>query len=360
MGIQDTSPDPSARGGRGSVSIRSVAERSGVSIATVSRALNTPERVSPATIEKVRLAVAELGYRPNLFAKGLLTRRSRVIGVSLPDIHGDFYSELMRSADERARELGYHVLVSSNAHRPEDGPANAFALDLADGLIVMLTERSRVDLAAIAQLELPAVVIGIDRPGVAVDTISFDNVSGTIAAVAHLLEGTPANRCYFVGGHVGNLDSDERTAAFVEALRRDGSQPSPDQIAHGEYTFDWGWEWAARMIKQDKLRGAGVLTGNDEIAIGVANAARDHGLTLPKDFRLVGFDDSHLSSFMRPKLSSVRLPVADLGAEAVNALIRRLENPDSAPRHARLAATLVVRDSSAMRASRTDAPAGQP
>ncbi len=346
MGAQETSPDPAARGGRNGVSIRNVAERSGVSIATVSRALNTPERVSPATARKVQKAVDELGYRPNLFAKGLLTRRSRVIGVSLPDIYGDFYSELMRSADDRARELGYHVLVSSNAHRPEDGPANAFALDLADGLIVMLTERSRVDLDAIAQLALPTVVMGIDRPGVAVDTISFDNVSGAIAAVAHLLEGTPASKCYFVGGHVGNLDSDERTAAFVEGLRRDGRQPAPEQIAHGEYSFDWGWDWAERMIKRNKLHGAAVLAGNDEIAIGIANAARDHGLSLPGDLRLVGFDDSHLSSFLRPKLSSVRLPVADMGAEAVNALIRRLESPGSAPRHARLATSLVVRDSS--------------
>lgn len=346
MGKQDATPDPSTRGGRNAVSIRIVAQRSGVSIATVSRALNTPELVSPTTALRVQKAVEELGYRPNLFAKGLLTRRSRVIGVSLPDIHGDFYSELMRSVDDRAREIGYHVLVSSNAHRPEDGPSNAFALDLADGLIVMLTERSRVDLAAIAKLEIPTVVIGVDRPGFAVDTISFDNVSGTIAAVAHLLEGTPADRCYFVGGHVGNLDSDERTAAFVEALRRDGRQPSPDQVAHGEYSFDWGWEWGAHMVKQDKLRGAGLLTGNDEIAIGIANAARDHGLTLPTDFRLIGFDDSHLSRILRPKLSSVRLPVADMGAEAVNSLIRRLENPGCTPRHARLATSLIIRDSS--------------
>jgi LacI family transcriptional regulator len=171
-------------------------------------------------------------------------------------------------------------------------------------------------------------------------------VTGALSAVAHLLEGTPAERCYFVGGHVGNIDSDERSAAFSEALRRDGHEPSPDQIAHGEYSFDWGWSWATKMIGEDRLSGAAVLAGNDEIAIGIANAARDAGLSIPEDLRVVGFDDSSLCNCVRPKLSSVHIPVNDLGAEAVNAIIRRFEQPDSSPRHSRLATTLVVRDSS--------------
>lgn len=347
MKAGETSPRSNGGAQRGNgVSIRNVAEHSGVSIATVSRALNSPDMVSPATVERVRRSVDELGYRPNLFAKGLLTKRSRVIGVSLPDIHGLFFSELMRSADDRACELGYHLLVSSNAHRADENPAGGFALDLADGLIVMLTERSRVDLEGIAALNLPTVVVGVDRPGVPVDTISFDNVTGALSAVAHLLEGTPAERCYFVGGHVGNIDSDERSAAFIEALRRDGHEPSPDQIAHGEYSFDWGWSWATKMIGEDRLSGAAVLAGNDEIAIGIANAARDAGLSIPEDLRVVGFDDSSLCNCVRPKLSSVHIPVNDLGAEAVNAIIRRFEQPDSSPRHSRLATTLVVRDSS--------------
>ena len=336
-------PETPAKGG---VSIRNVAARSGVSIATVSRALNTPEVVSPATVERVRKVARELGYRPNVFAKALLNHASRVIGVSLPDIHGQFFSALMRSADERARELGYHLLVSSNAHRPGEGPAEGFALDLADGLIVMLTERSRIDLDAIAALNLPVVLIGLDRPGLAVDTISHDNVSGTMDAMAHLLEGTPADRYRFVGGHVGNIDSDERTAAFIESLRRQGHEPTDSQVAHGEYTFDWGWDWAVRAIKAGTLAGSAVLAGNDEIALGIANAARDHGVSIPDELRIVGFDDTPLSRCARPKLSSVRVPLDELGSEAVNALIRRIETPDAAPRHARLATRLILRESS--------------
>ena len=104
---------------RSAVSISDVAGEADVSIATVSRVLNSPEKVAAATAERVQDAIRKLGYRPNLFAKGLVTRRSRVLGVSLPNLHGDYYSQLMRAADERAHELGYHLLVTSSANEPD-------------------------------------------------------------------------------------------------------------------------------------------------------------------------------------------------------------------------------------------------
>lgn len=332
--------------GRESVSIRNVAERSGVSIATVSRVLNSPNLVSAPTAKRVREAIDDLGYRPNLFAKGLLTRRSRVIGVSLPDIHGEFYSALMWALDSRACELGYHLLVSSNAHRTASRPTNGFALDLVDGMIIMLTERSAVDFDAIGRLSDPVVVIGVDEPGLAVETITCDNTTGARRATEHLLDGTPAGRCYFVGTHEGNIDSDERCAAFVSALRAAGHEPRADQLAFGEFSFDWGWDWARAMIGAGKLRDAAVFAANDEIAIGIANAARDSGLVIPDSLRLIGFDDSRLCSLLRPRLSSVRMPVADMGRAAVDALVRRLDEPDRSPHHARLVTTLVLRESS--------------
>jgi LacI family transcriptional regulator len=336
-----------SRGGfPGSVSIRSVAERAGVSIATVSRVLNAPDKVSFATAERVRTAIQELKYRPNLFAKGLLTNRSRVIGVSLPDIHGEFYSTLMSALDDRACELGYHLLVSSNAHRGESGPDNGFALDLVDGLIVMLTERSGVDLDGIGRLQHPVVIIGVDEPGVDVETIIVDNRMGTRKAVEHLLDGTDPERCFFVGAHRGNIDSDERLAAFCEVLRIHGHEPRADQIARHEFSFDWGWDWAGSMIDQGRLEQAAVFAANDEIAIGIAQAALDRDVNIPGSLRLVGFDDSRLCSLVRPRLSSVRMPVREIGQAAVEAIIRRIEEPESTPRHARLATTFVARESS--------------
>lgn len=343
-----TETSPSSPNGKPKrpVSIRGVAERAGVSIATVSRVLNSPELVSPATAERVQRAVRELGYRPNLFAKTLLTRRSRVIGVSLPDIHGEFYAELMHNADRRACERGYHLLVSSNAHHPDDGPQNGFALDLVDGLIVMLTERWRMDLDAIASLDVPVTVIGVDPPGMPVETIICDNTIGAQRATEHLLEGTDAARCFFVGAHVGNVDSDQRAAAFLATLKAHGHEPTPDQCAHGEFSFEWGWDWAMDRAQRGLLAGSAVLAANDEIAVGIVNAARQRQLDIPRDLRIVGFDDSRICSLLRPELSSVRVPVPEMAREAVDALIRCLEEPDSTPRHIRLVTSLVIRDSS--------------
>ena len=328
------------------VSIRSVAQRAGVSIATVSRVFNTPDMVSAVTAERVRAAISELNYRPNLFAKGLLTKRSRVIGVSLPDIHGEFYSELMFALDERACDLGYHLLVSSNAHRGERGPENGFALDLVDGLIVMLTERIDVDLEGISKLDHSVVVIGVDEPGLDVDTIIVDNRMGARKATQHLLESTPADRCYFVGALRGNIDSDERLDAFCEVLREDGHEPREDQIAQKEFSFDWGWDWAESMLDEGRLQNVAVFAANDEIAIGIANAARDRGIEIPDALRLVGFDDSRLCSLLRPRLSSVRMPVREIGNAAIEAIIRRIEEPENIPRHLRLATTFIQRESS--------------
>jgi LacI family transcriptional regulator len=349
MSDPDASPmrEERARTTRGNgASIRQVADLSGVSIATVSRVLNSPGLVSPTTAAKVQAAVRELGYRPNLFAKGLLTSRSRVLGVSLPDIHGEYYAELMHNADARARERGYHLLVSSGAHHAEETPGTSFALDFIDGIVVMLTERSRVDLDAVRDLNLPAVVIGVDRPGFTVDTITCDNASGAALAAEHLLGGTPPERCYFLGAHRGNLDSDERADAFARTLRDHGHEPREDQIVHREFDFESGWNWAGEMIDRGLLRGAGVFAANDEIAVGVANAARDNNIAMPADLRLVGFDDSRVCCFLRPELSSVRIPIADMAREAVDTLIRRIEEPEASPRHARLSTTLIVRDSS--------------
>lgn len=339
-------PESSENGFRDAVSIRSVADRAGVSIATVSRVLNTPHVVSAGTAQRVREAIDALEYRPNLFAKGLLTKRSRVLGVSLPDIHGEFYSELMCAMDDRACELGYHLLVSSNAHRVNKGVENGFALDLVDGMIVMLTERSGADLEGISKLQSPVVVIGVDEPGLNVETIVVDNRQGAQRAMEHLLEGTPPDRCFFVGSHRGNIDSDERLAAFCQTLQKHGHEPRADQIAGNEFSFDWGWEWAESMLSEGLLENAAVFAANDEIAIGIANAARDHGVVLPDELRLVGFDDSRLCSLLRPRLSSVRMPVREIGFAAIEAIIRRIEDPKSSPRHSRLATTFVQRESS--------------
>jgi len=280
-----------------------------------------------------------------MFAKGLVTRRSRVLGVSLPNLHGDYYSQLMRAADERAHELGYHLLVTSSANEP-DQESGGFAMDLIDGLITMITE-SDADIEALKRMRVPAAaVVARVTDDLPFDTIAVDNGSGAREATAHLLGGTPADQCYIVAGHEGNFDSDSRCRAFVDTLARAGHDASDDQISHGEYAVAWGREWARSMLDAGKLAGAAVLTGNDEIAVGVIDTAIDAGLGVPADLRVVGFDDSPVCRLLRPKLSSVHVPVRAVASAAVDAVVRRLNEPDAEPARVELTTRLVIRDSS--------------
>jgi LacI family transcriptional regulator len=376
MHIDPTSPRPPAQPAsagpktpagaslRRGVSIQDVAAEAEVSTATVSRVLNNPELVSADTATRVRAAIDKLGYKPNLFAKGLMTRKSHVLAFALPDIHGEFYSELLRGADERARELGYLLLVSSEARRRSapassaDHEADAAYQDLSfgivDGIALLLTEPDGDVLARARTSGRPIVVMDqhVDEPGV--DCITIDNTSGATEATRVLLGAggrASAERLFFVGGPATNFDTRTRADAFTAELRATGHTPRHDQVAFKEYTEAWGYAWADRAIRQGLLKSTpagagGVLCADDEIAMGVLHAAHDHGLQLPRDLRLIGFDDTRLASLVRPKLSSVRVPMAQVGAEAVRLLVRRIEQPDAPADVLRLPTTLVRRETS--------------
>lgn len=330
-------------------SIQDVADAAGVSTATVSRVLNNADLVAPATAAKVQDAVKSLGYKPNLFAQGLMTRKSHVLGIALPDIFGEFYSELLRGADAEAHRLGYNLLVSSEAHtRVEQERRGSLAFGLIDGMAVMLTEPNEPLWKESLSSSMPMVVVDADLRDQGIDSIVVDNASGTREAMVHLLESVPPQRCYFVGGPRENFDSQQRAQAFADTLAR-GGQPHTlrtDQVVHGDYSLDWGERWATEMHSRGTLAGAGVLAGNDEIALGILQTARQLGVDVPRQLKLVGFDDTRLASLVRPSLSTVRVPLAEVGAAAIRALVDRIDDPERLPRTVTLATKLVVRESS--------------
>ncbi|MCA3004459.1 MAG: LacI family DNA-binding transcriptional regulator [Phycisphaerales bacterium] len=347
-------------------SIQDVAIAADVSTATVSRVLNNPNLVSPETAEKVRKAVVQLGYKPNLFAQGLMTRKSRVLGIALPDIHGEFYSELLRGADAEARRRGYHILVGTEARKAEAQPLTPhnlppgalapgspelpersnLAFGLVDGLAIMITEPNELLWREARELALPVVVLDVEIAEPGVDCIMVDNGPGTKEATEHLLAALPGDKLYFVGGPRENFDTQRRGETFVETLRDAGIRARKDQLAFGRYSVEWGYLWAGTLLKANALRGIGVLAGNDEIALGVLQAAQDARIKVPEELRIVGYDDTRLASLVRPSLSSVRVPMAEVGAAAISTLIDRIAEPERPATIVRLPTKLVVRESS--------------
>ncbi|MFN0011395.1 MAG: LacI family DNA-binding transcriptional regulator [Phycisphaerales bacterium] len=330
-------------------SIQDVASAAGVSTATVSRVINNPALVAVSTAEKVQRAINDLGYKPNLFAQGLMTSRSHVLAIALPDIHGEFYSELLRGADDEASKSGYHLLVSP-VHRVNNGTRGAnLVFGLVDGLALMISEPNPALLEEAKRSNLPLVVLDADMEASGVDSVVVDNVPGTTEAAELLVRAVGAGRCFFVGGPPENYDTQQRARVFRQTLDLHKAPRDDERVAFGRYDVEWGRQWVRQRVASSgmgSLKGSGVLAGNDEIALGILQGAHEVGLSVPGDLRLIGFDDTRLGQIVRPQLSSVRVPMAEVGAAAVKSLIHRLDQPDSRPTCVRLPTKLVLRESS--------------
>jgi LacI family transcriptional regulator len=212
-------------------------------------------------------------------------------------------------------------------------------------MLVLMTEADEQLADDVLAAGLPTVVLDTDMSARGLDSVILDNEKGTREAVEHLLRWVEPESLYFVGGPKSNFDTMHRAKGFSEAYAAMGLSLAPEQMCMGDYSIEWGKEWAIRMLRHKKLSG-GVLAANDKIACGIMQVAEDAKIDVPDQLRVVGFNDSQLSRMVRPRLSTVALPMAELGATAVRLLVRRIENRNAEVTCTRLATKLIVRESS--------------
>jgi DNA-binding LacI/PurR family transcriptional regulator len=253
---------------------------------------------------------------------------------------------LLHGADEEATRLGYHLMMTTIATSSDGHPRRHIVGSMIiDALLVVITDAEDPLAEDVVAAGLPTVVIDTDMSPQGLDSVVLDNERGTREAVEHLLRWVDPGSLYFVGGPKGNFDTIQRAKAFREALAGVGWKAKPDQVVFGEYSLEWGKEWAIRMSGRKALQGA-VLAANDKIACGIMDGAEDAGIKIPDQLRVVGFNDSQISRLVRPKLSTVALPMADMGAMAVRMLVRRIENRSAEVHCTKLPTKLIVRESS--------------
>lgn len=328
------------------VSISDVARRANVSISTVSRVVNRRSVVNHQTRARVETAIRELGYQPNAFARGLTLGRSEIVGLVLPDMHGEFYSEIIRGADAQARESGYSLVVSSA--RDDDGHSVLEAIQkrtLLDGVAVMMSEITHRVAEVLARFRVPLVVLDDEIEGVPHDSVLIDQRFGGMALTRHLLQRTGGRRIIFLGGPETNLDSRARLDACREVLAEAGLQIAPADVLHLDYGYDTAFRVAREQIRQWTGSGHAVFAANDEMAAGVVAAATASGVRIPDDLAVVGFDDTRIARMTRPALTTVRVPMSRMGAEAVRLLCQRIADPRAAVTRISLRPELIVRDS---------------
>ena len=325
--------------------IKDVAREAGVSVATVSRVFNNSAVVSEATRRVVRAVAERLNYWPNGAARSLSTNRTQAIGVMLPDLFGEFYSEILRGMDWTARKAGLHLLVSSS-HADADELVSGLRTTRGriDGLIVMAPDiDARAAIRATAR-DLPMVLIDPGSGFDGCDTLAIANQAGASAIVRHLA-GLGHRYVATITGPPRNADARQRLEGYRATLRAVGAgHPAGFEIP-GDFTEPSGYAAAARLLALDP-RPTAVFAANDYMAIGVLGALSDAGVRVPEDIAVVGFDDIAMARYLNPPLTTVHVDAYRLGERAVELL---LENPRSrAARralHEVLPTTLVVRSS---------------
>ena len=327
------------------VTIKDVARRANVSVATVSRALNGQENVAEAVRERVLSVAAQLRYTPHHAARSLSSRRTRTIGVVLPDLHGEFFSELMRGIDQVAREHGLHLLVSSyHGHPEEQGAALRAMRGRVDGLLVMSPYVGNSDfLTDNLAPSLPAVLINTHLPQAGFGVLNIDNYGGARTMVRHLRD-RGCRRIAFIAGPDNNFDAHERLRGYRDALTQAALPEVTPWVLAGD--FD---EASGHRAGQELLRAAqppdAVFAANDMMALGCLFAFNQAGVRVPDDVALAGFDDIPLARYVHPPLTTIRVDIATLGGRALSELLERSRGgTERAPQPA-LQPELIVRES---------------
>lgn len=298
--------------------IRDVAERAEVSVASVSRVLTGAGPVTEATRKKVMEAVEALQYVPHSGARSLSTSKTQTIGVILPDLYGEFFSELIRGMDVAARALGYHLIVSSSHDDAEEASAAIRSMrGRVDGLIVLSPHLDAANLATSLAGRLPVLLMnggaGAGRPSIVVD-----NHGGAVQAVEHLV-ATGRRRIAHISGPTGNLEAEARLAGYLEAMARAGL---PTTVVEGAFDQASGHRAATELANRGADRPDAIFAGNDMMAVGALLALQEAGLAVPEDVALVGFDDVPMAALMRPGLTTLRIRIAETGRNALERLVR--------------------------------------
>lgn len=324
-------------------SINEVAALAGVSIATVSRVLNSSKPVNEQTRLRVEAAVAKLGYRANPFGRSLAKSESHLLLVLVPDFSNPFYAQILKGVESVTRRRGYKLLLAddSNAWTERGEPLDLSYFQLVDGVISLTHVDGRPELMA----ELAA------RPWVAcsefpssgpVPHVSIDHRQAAIDAVQYLLN-SGHRRIALIAAEEGYLWAQQRREGYLAALQRAGIEPNPELIRTVVDTdYESGGQAAGSLLALAELPTA-VFAMSDTLAIGAVKAFRRKGKRVPEDIAVVGFDNLPLSAVFEPALTTIAQPMRELGEAAASLLLQRLAGAEPASRT--LPHHLVLRES---------------
>jgi len=334
---------------RATVSIRDVAKRARVSIATVSRAVNGISTVNPELAKRVWKAVEEVGYVPNPQARALVSGRSRILGLIVSEITNPFFPEFIQEFENLAVAQGYEVMIGSTNYDPErtESLVRRMAQRSVDGIAVMTfgIEEDLINHLVEAQFPLVFVDAGPKLPNVRILKVNY--AEGIREAVQHLA-ALGHRSMAFITGPLNLRSAVARRDAFRAAIAELGLTVPPEHIVEGNHTMEGGIAAMEKLVVLPELPTA-VVCSNDMTAIGALHALHRTTHNVPADISVVGFDDIHLAQFILPPLTTVQMSCKDLATAAVHALRAGIEpdHPKAGQKEWPIETRLVVRQSTA-------------
>ena len=332
----------------GAVSIRDVARRAGVSIATVSRAVNRITTVDPALAERVWKAINEVGYLPNTQARALVSGRSRMLGLIVSEITNPFFPELVQEFENLAVAQGYEVLIGSTNYSPErtESLIRRMLQRNVDGVAVMTFGIEEELVQKLVERGFPLVFVdaGPDMPNIRVLKVNYGE--GIRQAVQHLA-ALGHRSIAFISGPLRLRSAVARRDAFLKSMAELGLTVPAHHIVEGYHTMEGGIGATEKLIALAEVPTA-ILCSNDMSAIGALHALYRTTHNVPQEVSVVGFDDIHLAQFMLPPLTTVQMSCKELAAASVEALRAGIEtdHPKATQTEWHIPTPLVVRQSS--------------
>lgn len=330
------------------VTIREVARAAGVSVATASRALNGLSSVTKETRAKIEIAAAEMDYVPHSGARSLTRRKTDTIGVILPDLYGEFFSEIIRGIDQVVQRAGKHLLLSNMHGSAEETRLAIRAMrGRVDGLLVMPPDSRAETLGGKLAGGMPTVLLNARSEDGGMPFVAVDNYAGARLVTEHLIE-RGARHLIHIAGPAQNLDAFVREHAFRDVVRERLGVSDPRVLA-GDFREDGG-RLAAREMLSDPSPCDAVFAGNDLMAVEFMSAMREAGVAIGTDLMVAGFDDIPLARYVMPQLTTVHSDILRLGEAAAELVLRLLEDEGAVGAIGLvIAPTLAIRDSSAGR-----------
>lgn len=334
------------------LTIRDIAELANVSVATVSRVMNDPETVRVATRQRVTEIMTTHNYKPNLVARSLSTKRSMLLGCVLPDITNPFFAAVFLAAEIRALELGYNLLLINTMNKEAIETEGLLSLhgQQVDGIFLLAGRanesqptQSQLDQVIAINKHIPIVLINGDLPGANCYRVVADEANGTTKLINYLTN-VGHRHIILVGGLAGNTSTDLKVDAFRTAMAAKGLDTPPGWFIPGRWAIEDGIRIMQQLLQETVIPTA-IVAVNDLVAIGIIQAAQTHGLRVPEDISVAGFDDTFLAAAFSPRLTSVSQNYAELGKAAVDVMEAAIKGEESVPRETTVKTELMIRES---------------